>query len=178
MNYQTLPVSHARSLRRSFIERFVDKRRDCYRAVMCHGDSYGASAHKKSLWEAFSGYNIISRKAALALLSTMPEVYLTWDASPANISRNLQKSRLIKLSGKDLSAVLSSNEYRSENVFCTEDIYVFTPDLSQHITFTHEYVKGYGHICLTSISSVSDPYISPAFRELFNEMCASRCGAN
>lgn len=172
MNYQTLPLSNARSLRRAFVEKFADKSQNLYRSVMCHGDFYGASSHMSNLWETFRGYNIISRKTALSLLSAMPEVFITWDVTPAKISRNLQKSRLVKLSGGDLAAVLSSN-YRGENDFNPNDIYVFTPDLSQHITFTHAYIKGYGYVCLTSLEDVNDPYISPAFRELFEQMCAS-----
>ncbi len=170
MKHQTLSVSESRTVRRAFVQKFTDKTRDNYRAVMGHGDYYGASAHRRSLWESFGECNVISRKTALSILADMPMVFITWDGTTENISRNLQKSRLVQLSGRDLAAVLSSNDFRHETDFAPEDVYVFSPDLSRYIAFTHEYVQGHGYVCLTSASNVDDPYVSPAFRELLNQM--------
>ncbi len=170
MKYQALSVSDARTARRAFVEKFTDKKRDNYRSVMGHGDYYGASAYRRSLWESFGECNVISRKAALSILAEMPVVFITWDGAMENISRNLQKSRLVQLSGRDLAAVLSSNDFRNESTASPEDVYVFSPDLSRYIAFTHEYVQGHGYVCLTSASNVEDPYISPAFREILSQM--------
>lgn len=170
MKHQTLSVSEARSKRREFIERFADGSRENYRTVMGHGDFYGASAYRRSLWESFGECNVISRKTALSILSEMPVVFITWDGASENISRNLQKSRLVQLSGREVAAVLSSNDFRHESDFSPEDIYVFAPDLSRYVAFTHEYVQGHGHVCLTSLTNADDPYISPAFREILNQM--------
>ena len=170
MKYQTLPVSEAHSKRRDFIQRFSEKSHQGHRAVMSHGGFYGASAYRRALWESFGECNVISRKTALSILSEMPVVFITWDGASENMSRNLQKSRLVQLSGRAVAAVLSSNDFRHESDLSPEDVYVFAPDLSRYVAFTHEYVQGHGYLCLTSISNADDPYISPAFRELLNQM--------
>lgn len=170
MKYQTVSASEAGQTRRAFIKRFSDKTCGNYRAVMGHGDCYGASAYQRSLWESFGERNVISRKAALSILAKMPIVFITWDGVNDNINRNLQKSRLIQLAGNELAALLSSHDFRHEDELSPEDVYVFSPDLSRYIAFTHRYVQGHGYVCLTSVSNVDDPYISPAFRELLNQM--------
>ena len=174
MNYQTLSVPDANATRRAFVNKFSDKTLDNYRAVMGHGDCYGASAYSRSLWESFGERNVISRKTALSILAKMPMVFITWDGVNDNISRNLQKTRLIQLAGNELAALLSSHDFRHEDNMSPEDVYVFAPDLSRYIAFTHEYVQGHGYVCLTSVSNVEDPYISPAFRDLLTQMFSAQ----
>ena len=168
MNYIKPDLEYAFSLRRAFVNKFVDKSVCTYRDTMGHGDFYGTVSHRTCIWESFKSYNVISRSVALRIVSELPEVYVTWDNSPSNISRKLQKSRLISLSGAELVRLLTEPcGFRREIIYRPSDFYVFDRDLSFHVTFTHRYIKGIGNICLTSRFDLAETGISPAFNELF-----------
>lgn len=166
--------NQSNSIRKNFIDKFVDKSQDTYRYSMRHGDFYGNIAHRSLLWESFSNYNIISRKTALNLLRNIPNVYITWDVSPLSLPRKLQKTFLLSMSGQELSSCLENRKGIIKSL--PADIYIFDATLNFHITFTRVYIQGIGNICLTSLDNVPDPYISPAFRELFSETNIAQFG--
>lgn len=166
--YQIIPLSDSRALRRAFIEKFVDKTLPQYRAVMGHGDFYGSNGHQGYLWEVIRPYKLISEAAALELIAQENEVFVMWDLPLRNTSRALQKSRMIKLDGADLSAYLEKTTKVNDPLsFLPRNICVFDREVSFHVTFTVEYINGFGYVCLTSKTNIENDGISPAFRELF-----------
>ena len=173
MNISYLLPKEAYSLRRKIINEFVDKSLDLYRYSMGHGDFYGTSSHRHCLWESFYRYNIISKSAALSIISKMPEVLVTWDRSNSQLSANLQKTRMIKINGQVLvNALENINNYP----FRPSDVYIFDTDVSFHITLTHHNISGFGEVCITSLNNVEDNGISPAFKELFKTLGMGQFG--
>ena len=167
MNISYLPLKEAYAIRREFVNKFVDKSLDFYRYSMGHGDFYGTNSHRHCLWESFKSYNVISKKAALKIISQIPEVCVTWDHSPSKLSSNLQKSRIIKIGGEALAKALHN---AGDFAFRPSDVYVFDADMQFHVTFTHQNISGFGDVCLTSLDNVEDHGISPAFQELFKTL--------
>lgn len=154
--YKSVSFKEACSLRRRFISKFADKNLPQYRSVMGYGDFYGTSEWHISLREVLRPCNLISRESALGLVSGYPELYVMWERPLGNTSRNLQKSRMLKLSGTALADTLKTPNLPQELSFLPKDIYVFSNESDFYIAFTDDYIKGIGGICVTSLSNTDD----------------------
>lgn len=165
---EKVSVSEAHSLRSAFLKKFTSKSLPQYRSVMGHGDFYGTNGHNGLLWEIIRPYKIILTKIALELISQKREIFVMWDKPLKETNRELQKTRMLKTVGADFVKCLKTPRMeRKEFDFLIYDYYVFDREMSFHITFTREYLRGFGHICLTSITDLENDGVSPAFRALF-----------
>ncbi len=170
MQYEILPTSEGRRLRRAFVDKFAKKDLPQYRIIMGYGDFYGTNGeHKGLLWEVIRPYKFIKRPVACDYISKIPEVYIMWDYPITSNPRTLQKSRVIKAKGADIAEYLNGSPSRSRDFdFLPQNVYVFDPDVSFHITFTSISIAGLGNACLTSLFDLNDYGISPALQEIFD----------
>ena len=164
MQFQYLPINTACKLRKDFISKNISGSSQSYRYSMCHGDFYGTGSHRPCMWESFDSYTVISRKAALQLLSEMPTVYITWDTNSTKLSRKLQKSRMVSAKGAHVALAIENcggYSFRPSNFYCISE------DISHCVVFTNVTINGIGDICLTTVKNPKYTGVPESYKELF-----------
>lgn len=170
MNFEIVEPKEARSIRKEFINKFIDKTLPQYRLVMNHCDFYGANTHNGCLWEVIRPYNIISFGKTLELLKEVDELLVMWDDTRFCFNGKVPKSPVLKFSGIELSKLLAEDINKLQNQRALpSDIYVFDRELTFHITMTHVTIDGLGRVCITSKEKTEDFGISSAFEEFIKE---------
>ncbi len=159
MKYTIVDQALADRLRQDFIERFTDKTLPFYQKTLRMRQFYDGMCYMGYIWEVLKKpYAIVTREAALALLSDRTEVYVLWDIrTMKNVAQafhyKVPKDQVIRTEGAELAEQLRADfAPLSEQVsFLPEDLYVFDDSLSWFLVFTHEPDERGCVMCMTNL---------------------------
>ncbi len=160
MNYTVLDQARADRLRHEFLERFTDKTLPFYQKTLRMRRFSDGMCYMGYIWEVLKQpYAVVTREAALAMLSDKADVYVLWDIrTMKNVAQRFQykvpKDMVIRTDGQSLAEQLRADfAPLAETVsFLPEDIYVFDDSLSWFIAFTHEPDERGEIMCMTDLS--------------------------
>jgi hypothetical protein len=144
-------------LRKNFIEKFVDTKKESYKKHIATLKEYpDGMCYDGYLWDSLKAdYTLIERKMeqAITFLESKGKVFVMWDIFskhrvPLNriFSSKYPKDTLIEIDSLELSKFISREwreDYRSDEKYLPEDFYIFDNTMNWYVIFTHE---GYDNI--------------------------------
>lgn len=135
----------ASTIRRKFLDSFVDKNSMWYIEILSQVKSSGGSHYYGYLWDCFYRNNLhVFFMEEIDKYLHHSEVYLCWDNHPSNYftmqvpSWGFPKNSLLKLSGSEVKSMMPC---------LPQDFYLFDATFSWAIAVTHEESTSGKSIC-------------------------------
>lgn len=139
-------------LRKKFIHKFVDTNADNYKKDITTLKEYSdGMCYDGYLWDSLKAdYTQIERtmEQAMAYLKNKGNVFVMWDIFSKQrvplsriLSNKYPKDTLIEIDSLELSQFISrewSEDYRSDEKYLPEDIYIFDNAMNWYVIYTHE----------------------------------------